>query len=154
VGDRGAPGGGGPGAPGGGGSDQRQSFADEIADRFAQRIQNPFDAALKIKDALILTDDQVTQLQGSSQTFRLRLDSLTGDIRAQLKKLGVNVDMGSMAGIMRKTFPVVRDMTRAAIDELQHELTPEQWLNVPDSIKGTGRPMGGGGRGGGRPPPP
>jgi hypothetical protein len=165
----GGPGGGpgGPAGPGGGGgggggassSDQRQSFADEIADRFAQRIQNPFDAALKIKDALTLTDDEVTQIEASSQTFQIRLDSVTADIRAQLKKLGVNVDMGSMAGIMRKNFTVVRDLTHSALDELQHELTPDQWLNVPDSIKGTGtgRPFGGGrggGGGGGRQPPP
>lgn len=162
-GGRGGGAGGGPGAPGGapgaggppgGGAGQKESFADEIADRLTQRVQNPFDAVLKIKEALALTPTEITQVEASSQTFSVRMDSIVGDVRAELNKMGANIDMGSMAGVMRRHFAGIRDMLRAADDELQHELTPEQWLNVPDSIKDPARSApggarrGGGGRGG------
>ena len=93
----------------------------------------------------------MTQLQTSSQVFHIRADSLTGNVRAQLKDLGANIDATSMLGVMRRQFGSVRDVMRKAIEEAQQELTADQWAKVPDSIKG-GRGPGGGRRGGGGPP--
>jgi hypothetical protein len=143
-------GGGGGGAAGGAGAPaapSAQSLADDIADRFVQRIPNPFDQILDLKDSLSLTTDQVSHLQGSSQVFHIRIDSLANSIRAQLKNLGANIDATSMFTVMRKQNVAVRDVMRKAIEEAQGELTTDQWAKVPDSIKA---PRTGGGGGGGQ----
>jgi carboxypeptidase family protein len=130
-------GGAGPAGGGGGaaGASPPQSLADDIADRFAQRMPNPFDQILALTDSLALSPEQVTKLQSSSQAFRTRVDSVAANIRAQLKNLGANLDATSMMGIMRGQIGTVRDMVRQAIDEAQHVLTPDQWPKVPDRIK-------------------
>jgi len=148
----GGPGGGrGPGGPGGPPPQSGADLASEVADRFAQRLPNPFDEIIALKDSLNLTADQVTKLQASSQVFHTRVDSLAGNVRTQLKKLGANIDATSMFGIMRRQFQVVRDVMHQAIGEAQHELTPEQWAKVPETIR---TPRGPGGGGGGRRGPP
>jgi hypothetical protein len=128
-----------------------QSLADDIADRFVQRIPNPFDQLLDLKDSLALTPDQISNLKGSSQVFHIRVDSLGNAIRAQLKQLGANIDATSMFTVMRKQNAAVRDVMRKAVDEAQTELTAEQWAKVPDTIKvpRNGGAGGGGQRGGG-----
>jgi len=98
-------------------------------------MPNPFDEILALTDSLALSPDEVTKLQSSSQVFHARVDSVAENIRAQLKNLGANLDATSMMGIMRRQLGGVRDMVRQAIDEAQHELTPEQWAKVPDRIK-------------------
>jgi len=60
----------------GGGAEQRQTFADEIATRLEQRITIPTVLSSRSRKALSLTPDQVTQLEASSQTFQLRVDSI------------------------------------------------------------------------------
>lgn len=154
---------GGGGGPGGGGNaaaaaaaDQKQSLPDQISQRFAARLPNPFDEILALKDTLGLSQDQETQLQASSQVFKIRVDSLTGNVRAELQKLGANLDATAMFGIMRRQFAVVRTIMTAAVAEAKGELTADQWEKVPDSIKAgpRGQGQGGGGRrgGGGGPP--
>ena len=147
--------GGGGGGPGGGGNaasaaaaDQKQSLPDQISQRFAARLPNPFDQILALKDTLGLSQDQETQLQASSQVFKIRVDSLTGTVRAELQKLGANLDATTMFGIMRRQFAVVRTIMTAAIAEAKGELKDDQWEKVPDSIKGGPRGGGGGRRGG------
>jgi hypothetical protein len=153
-------GGGGGNTPGGGGggaaaaaADQKQSLPDQISQRFAQRLPNPFDEIIALKDTLGLSPDQESQLQASSQVFKIRVDSLTGTVRADLQKLGANLDATTMFGIMRRQFAVVRTIMTAALAEAQKELTADQWDKVPDSIKGGARGQGGGGRRGGGGPP-
>ena len=144
-GEGGGGGGRGPGGPGGAAGAGRADIADEIADRFASRLPNPFDEIIALKDSLGLTPEEIAKLQGSSTAFHGRVDSLAGSVRAQLKKLGANIDATLMFGIMRRQLGVVRDVMRQAVDEAQHELTPEQWAKVPDTIR-TPRGPGGGGR--------
>ena len=76
------------------------------------------------------------------------MDSLTGTVRAELQKLGANLDATTMFGIMRRQFAVVRTIMTAAIAEAKGELKDDQWEKVPDSIKGGPRGGGGGRRGG------
>lgn len=140
------------GGPGGVGAlDPRQSLADQVADRFAQRMPNPFDQIIALKDSLGLTSDEITQLQTSSQVFHVRVDSIAGAIRKQLKDLGANLDATSLFGLMRRNLGVVRDLMARSINEAQHELTPEQWTKVPDSIRSPGGQRGGRGPGRGGP---
>ncbi len=152
-------GGGGPGGPGGAGgaggaqNASRQDLSDQIVDRFTSRLPNPFDQIIALKDSLALTSDQLTKLQGSSQVFHTRVDSVAASARTELKKLGANIDATTMFGIMRRQFGVVRDVMRHALDEAQQELTPDQWVKLPDSIRTPQQGRGGrGGPGGGRPP--
>jgi len=139
-------GGNGPGAGAPGAA--RGDIADEIADRLASRLPNPFDEIIALKDSLALTPEELAKLRTSSQAFHGRVDSLGNSVRGQLKKLGANIDATSMFGIMRRQLGVVRDVMRQAVDEAQHELTPEQWAKVPDSIRTPRGPQGRGGRGG------
>jgi hypothetical protein len=164
LGGGGRGGGGGGNTPGGGGggaaaaaADQKQSLPDQISQRFAARLPNPFDEIIALKDTLGLSPDQENQLQASSQVFKIRVDSLTATVRADLAKLGANIDATTMFGIMRRQFGVVRTIMVAAVAEAKGELTADQWDKVPDSIKGAGTRgqgggRGGGGGGGGRPP--
>jgi hypothetical protein len=152
AGGRGGGGGGGGGAAGGAGAaaaPTTQSLADDIADRFVQRIPNPFDQILELKDSLSLTPDQITHLQGSSQVFHTRIDSLANSIRSGLKSLGANIDATSMFTVMRKQNLAVRDVMRKAIEEAQAHLTTDQWAKVPDSIKAPRMTGGGGAQRGG-----
>src|SRR6185437_2689790 len=103
-----------------------------------------------LKDSLALTPEELAKLRTSSQAFHGRVDSLGNSVRGQLKKLGAHIDATSMFGIMRRQLGVVRDVMRQAVDDAQHELTPEQWAKVPDTIR---TPRGPGGGGGGRRPP-
>ncbi len=139
--------GGPPGVPGTGAAGGRGDIASEIADRFAARLPNPYDQILALHDSLALTPDEIAKLHAGSDAFRARVDSLTGAVRTRLKALGANIDATSMFGIMRRQFGVARAVTRQAIEDAQHTLTPEQWAKVPDRIKG-GQPGQGGGRGG------
>jgi hypothetical protein len=159
---RGFLGGGGRGGGGAGGggnaaaaaaADQKQSLPDQISQRFAARLPNPFDEILALKDTLGLSQDQESQLQASSQVFKTRVDSLTGAVRAELQKLGANLDATTMFGIMRRQFSVVRTIMAAAVAEAKGELKDDQWDKVPDSIKAGPRGQGGGGRRGGGGPP-
>ena len=144
---RGFMGAGGGGGGGGGGGDRwggagagarppsSDNIADDIADRFVQRLPNPFDGILDLKDSLALTPDQIARLQASSQVYHIRVDSLGNSIRVQLKNLGANIDATSMFSILRRENVAVRTVMHNAIDEAQKELTPEQWAKVPDSIE-------------------
>jgi hypothetical protein len=158
-------GGGGGGAPGapppGAPPEAHESFADEMADRLAQRIPNPFMETLRLADSLtlILTPDQTARLDTLADAFQSRADSLKSVVRKDLANLGANVDQQTMAGVLRKQFTVLRDINHKALEDLQSVLTPVQYAKLPEWITGGGRrprngppgsPQGGGG---GRPRP-
>jgi hypothetical protein len=145
-------GGGGPGAPGGAGAaaagQSHEDLADQIVDRFTSRLPNPFAQIIALKDTLVLSPDQLTKLQASSDSFNTRVDSLGTSARTQLKKLGANLDATTMFGIMRREFGQVRDIMRNALNEAQQELTPGQWALVPESIRSPTNPRGRNGQNG------
>ena len=120
---------GGGGGPGGGGdaaaaaaADQKQSLPDQISQRFAARLPNPFDEILALKDTLGLSPDQETQLQASSQVFKIRVDSLDRDRAGGADRSWARTSMrrqcsASCGGSSR----VVRTIMAAAIEEAKGE---------------------------------
>ncbi len=135
-------GGGNPGAPGSSAApsadEQRQSLADDIADRFSRRLRNPFAMVLSVKDslALALTPAQVDSLGLASARFQDKADSITGVVRQQLKNLGATLDATTMSGIMRHQQGAVRELEQQALDDLHRLITPDQWNEIPDRVKG------------------
>ncbi len=120
-----------------------EGFADEMADRLAQRIPNPFMQVLSLADSLtlILTSDQTARLDTLANAFQVKADSLRGVVKHELSNLGANVDAQTMAGVLRRQFGTLRDMNRKALEDLQAVLTPVQYAKLPEWLTG-----GGGGR--------
>ncbi|HZS59884.1 MAG TPA: carboxypeptidase regulatory-like domain-containing protein [Gemmatimonadaceae bacterium] len=121
-------------------SDAHQSFADEMANRLGQRIPNPFMQVLRLADSLtlVLSQDQVTQLDTLANAFQTKADSLREVVRKNIGNLGANVDQQTMAGVLRKQFTVIRAMNHQALQDLQTVLTAVQYAKLPQWITGGG----------------
>jgi hypothetical protein len=140
---RGAGGGGPDGfaGPGGGAGFTAEGMIDRL-------FTNPVLSILEMRDTLALTEDQVAKLQPLSDTLSLK----TAAGRARMTELQQRAERGgnpNPMAIFAEFRPLIEQAgrdRRAALDEAQRVLTPEQWERVPESVRqapGGGRQRGG-----------
>ncbi|MGI9089581.1 MAG: Spy/CpxP family protein refolding chaperone, partial [Gemmatimonadaceae bacterium] len=141
------------------GPDPRDRFRQIFAARTdsstlaAAAVMNPITQIVQMRDTLKLTDDQVAKLTVISDTLAARAQAVAMAIRAEVQKKGAGDPQAIMA-IIRPRIVEGRQALTAALTGAKSILTPEQWTQVPDSIKtprglgGFGGRQGEGGRGG------
>lgn len=130
----------------------RQIFAarTDSSSMAAAAVQNPIAQIIQMRDTLKLTDDQVAKLTTISDTLAAKAQATAIVIRAQVQKQGSSNPQAIMQSI-RPQIIEGRQALTSALAGAKSILTPQQWAQVPDSIK-TPRGFGGGRQGGGRGP--
>jgi len=126
--------------------------ADALKGRMARLVPNAFLDIIAVNDSakLELTPDQITKLQASGDTFKVKADSLIDKVANMLADTTVkNPDPMTVFAKLQPSLSEGRKLATQAINEAKGILTPAQWAKVPDSIKTPGLRRGDG-EGGGR----
>ena len=126
--------------------------ADALKGRMARLVPNAFLDIIAVNDSakLELTPDQITKLQASGDTFKVKADSLIDKVANMLADSTVkNPDPMTVFAKLQPSLTEGRKLATQAINEAKGILTPAQWAKVPDSIKTPGLRRGEG-EGGGR----
>lgn len=126
----------------GGGGRGGRATPEELRDRMARAVPNPFRLILEREDSLPATDstklnltaEQKASLVVKRDSLQVKADSL---VDALSKLLGdpKNNDPLTMMTQMRPRIEQGRTLARDAIKQAQAILTPAQWARVPASIK-------------------
>lgn len=118
---------------------------------------DPTAAIVELRDSLKLTDDQVAKLHTISDSLSVKNDTMAAQIQRQVG------DMVKGGATLMSIFPKIqprlqeaRNNFLAAVKQAQGVLTPEQWNELPESVRNPTmqRGPGGGRRGGGSGGPP
>lgn len=112
---------------------------------------NPITPLMDLKDVMKLTQEQITKLKAIGDSLDAKTTALTkkveDEMQQQLKSGG---DLQTLFPRLQPVLQEARNNYLAATQSIQKVLTPEQWAEVPESVKNPSlRP---GGRPGGQRP--
>ena len=138
---------------GGGATNNNGRPALDLRAMVRRLAPNPITPLMDLKAILKLTPEQMKQLRAIGDSLDVKTEELTKRLEAEMQK------QGKSGGDMQTLFPKLQPMLQearnnylAATQAIQKTLTPEQWAEVPESVKNpTLRPGGGPGGGGRRP---
>jgi hypothetical protein len=122
-------------------------------------LVNPVASVLQLRDTLSLTPAQLTALQAISDTLtaqharrRTALQPTIQQLMSQLPQGGGTPDIQALGGIMQQVQTTLqpnlegaRRESAEAMNMVQRELTPEQWQQIPQSVRNQQQQRGGGG---------
>lgn len=134
------------------GPDPRERFRQIFAARTdsnalnAAAVQNPVAQIVQMRDTLKLNDDQVAKLTVISDSLAATTRAIAAVIRTEVQKQG-GANPGAIMALLRPHIAEGRQAFTAAMTQVQTILTPEQWAQVPQSIKNPPAFGGMGGRG-------
>ncbi|HXD75022.1 MAG TPA: hypothetical protein VN628_14840, partial [Vicinamibacterales bacterium] len=74
-------------APGRGGRSGQRATADQLAQRYARSVPDPFTGLLSESDSLLLTNDEIVALQRADDEFRAHMDSVWRSLGLELAAL-------------------------------------------------------------------
>ena len=114
---------------------------------------NPITPLMDLRDILKLTPEQVKQLKAIGDSLDVKSESLTKRLEAEMQKQGKSG--GDMQTLFPKLQPLLQEARNnylAATQSIQKVLTPQQWAEVPESVKNPALRPGGGAAGGARRP--
>jgi len=109
--------------------------ANEFAERFARVMPNPISPILERRDSLHLSDAQVTRLQAISDSFEAQNKALADSVRAEIDRAGDRPDPAVLFARIRPNLNRAREHGREAVARARDVLTPEQWAQLPDSLR-------------------
>ncbi len=115
---------------------------------------NPVTPLMDLKDILKLTPEQITKIKLIGDSLDAKTAELSKRVEAEMQKQAKSGgDLQTLFPKLQPTLQEARNNYVQATQSLQKVLTPEQWAEVPESVKNpTLRPGGGqGGQGGRRP---
>ncbi|MBA3657487.1 MAG: hypothetical protein H0W69_09075 [Gemmatimonadaceae bacterium] len=125
-----------------GGGRGGRATPEELRDRMARAVPNPFRLIIERDDSLPPTDstklnltvDQKAQLSRKGDSLQVKADLL---VEALAKLLGDsrNNDPLTMMTQLRPKIEQGRNLAREALKQAQGILSPAQWARVPASIK-------------------
>jgi hypothetical protein len=124
------------GGPGGGGAGGAGGFAS----RFERVLPNPITQILARKDSIALTDSQVVRLTTLRDSLDAKNTRVSEAVRKEIDKAGANPDPGALFAALRPKLEEGRANTQKAVAEAKLILTAQQWAQLPDRIKNSGRP--------------
>ena len=115
---------------------------------------NPVTPLTDMKDMLKLTPEQLAKIKLIGDTLDAKTEAVTKRVEDEMKKQ--DKSGGDLQTLFPKLQPLLQEARNnyvQATQSLQKVLTPEQWAEVPESVKNpTLRPAGGPGGAGGRRP--
>jgi hypothetical protein len=98
-------------------------------------MPNPVSIIIGLKDSVGLTADQVTRLQGISDTLDAALKVVGDSLHAVLERAGPNPQPGVVFGRLRPHLQEGRAKIEDALAKARAVLTAEQWGKVPAAIR-------------------
>ncbi len=108
--------------------------------------------AIRLKDSLALTKEQIVALQALSDSSMLKVRAAIDSIRPEVEKVRLAGSAADPNALLSKIGPFTASVgvtQRAERDAVQKILTDVQWALVPDSVKNPNMNLLGTGRGGG-----
>ena len=146
----------------GGGTNNNGRPALDLPAMVRRLSPNPMTPLMDLKDIIKLTPVQITRLKAIGDSLDAKTEELTKRIEGEMQKQGKSG--GDMQTLFPKLQPLLQEARNnylVATKSIQTVLTPEQWAEVPETVKNPSlRPAGGqGGRrpdgaAGGAPRPP
>jgi hypothetical protein len=128
-----------PAGPGGPAFDGAAPFGgatgEDFGERFARVMPNPITPILERRDSIQLSDAQVSRLQAISDSLESQNRALSDTIRSIIERAGDRPDPAVLFARIRPLLIRVREHGREALAHARETLTPEQWGQLPESIR-------------------
>src|SRR5205809_7234057 len=99
---------------------------EDFAARLEAAMPNPVSIIIGLKDSLGLTADQVTRLQGISDTLDAALKVAGDSLHAVLDRAGPNREPGGVVGRLRRHLQAGRPQIDDAVAKARRVRTAEQ----------------------------
>ena len=97
---------------------------------------NPVKPIIDLKEVIKLTPDQVAKLTAIGDSLDANTAALTRQVEAEVQKQGkTGGDLQTLFPKMQPLLQKARDYYVQATQSIQKVLTPEQWAEVPESVK-------------------
>lgn len=141
-----------PGAAGAAGSAATARPGMDLRATVRRLSPNPVPPLMDLRAVLKLTPDQVTRLKAIGDSLDAKTAELTRRVEAEMQKQSKSG--GDMQTLFPKLQPMLQDARNnylQATQSIQKVLTPEQWAEVPESVKNPSLRPAGGQRPGGAP---
>jgi hypothetical protein len=122
---------GGPNGPGGRGA----AGASDFAERFARVMPNPITPILERRDSLHLSEAQASRLQAISDSLEVQNQALSDTLRSAIERAGERPDPAVLFARLRPMLTRGREHGREALARAHEVLTPEQWAQLPETIR-------------------
>jgi hypothetical protein len=135
----------------GGGTNNNGRPALDLPAMVRRLSPNPMTPLMDLKDIIKLTPAQITRLKAIGDSLDAKTEELTKRLEGEMQKQGKSG--GDMQTLFPKLQPLLQEARNnylVATKSIQTVLTPEQWAEVPETVKNPSlRPAGG--QGGRRP---
>jgi hypothetical protein len=106
--------------------------AEELKQRYSRNVPDPYAGILQESDSLLLTRDQVEQLQNAQARLRQRMDSLWTGLADYLASLGDHFDAASALKRQEDATDDAWEISRIEVQQvLSTTLTPAQLRLLP-----------------------
>ena len=114
-------------APGRGGRSGQRATSDQLAQRYARSVPNPFTGLLGESDSLLLTNDEIAALQHSDDEFRTHMDSVWRSLGRELAALPDDYSFDAASKRVDDVLGAAWEFTRDDVHrQLDAILTPVQ----------------------------
>ena len=118
-----------------------------MLDRLTSAVPSLVDSVIARKDSLALTDAQMGKLRALADSIKTTNAPLADSLAAEIKKAGNNPNPMQLLGTTRPLLDRLRQSQTAAFRSVRAILTPEQWAQLPESLRNPQRGFGPGGQG-------
>jgi hypothetical protein len=119
--------------------------APSALDRLTSAVPSLVDSVLARKDTLALTPQQITKLHALSDSLKAANAPLADSLQAVVTKAGSSPDPRTLMMTAGPLMQRLRQSSTAAFRAVQAILTPEQWAQLPESLRNPQRGRGFGG---------
>jgi hypothetical protein len=108
----------------------------ELEQRYARNVADPYLAIIAESDSLLLTRDQVEALQRADAGYRQQMDSLWRSLASDFAGLGERFDVAAAVRRQEGAIAAAREITRLHVRaSLGDILTPVQLRLMPGSVR-------------------
>ncbi len=107
----------------------------DFGTRLSQVLPNPITPIMALKDSLHLSPEQMTELQGISDTVDAKNHGVGEAMQEEIQKAGSNPDRQVLFARLRPHLAEGRENIQLALDAAKGILTPAQWSLLPDEVK-------------------
>jgi hypothetical protein len=122
----------------------------ELEQRYARNVSDPYLAIIAESDSLLLAREQVEALQRADVGYRQQMDSLWESLASDFARLGEQFDVSAAVKRQESAIAVAREITRLHVrGTLGDILTPVQLRLMPGNVRAMYRssePLSPGGR--------
>ena len=104
---------------------------ESLRRQYVRNVPNLYDAILRERDSLLLTNDQVTRLEAANRRYSAQADSIWLEMTTHLATLGDRYDTKAALVRQEATVDAVWELTRSEALALNAILNPQQLALLP-----------------------